>query len=206
MPKKLNTEKRTNSKIFVMTSTKKRLKVRSFFSITQKKDKAEKINEEMPNTQELLDKIDWQWMANGIPSRFHGDFHFENILWCDEKKTFVFLDWRQDFGGSLNLGDIYYDLAKLLHGLIVSHSLINESRYNVEWSGSKIEFRLDRTFMLVEIERVFENWLLEEGYSLKKVRILTALIFLNIAPLHHPYNLLLFSLGKSMLKLELENK
>ena len=93
----------------------------------------------------------------------------------------------------------------MLHGLIVSHSLINESRYNVEWSRSKIEFRLDRTFMLVEIERVFENWLLEEGYSLKKVRILTALIFLNIAPLHHhPYNLLLFSLGKSMLKLELE--
>ena len=53
-----------------MTSTKKTFERPDlFFSITHKKDKAEKINDlEMPNTQELLDKIDWQWMSNGVPS------------------------------------------------------------------------------------------------------------------------------------------
>ena len=39
------------------------------------------------------------------------------------------------------------------------------------------------------------------GYSLTKIRILTALIFLNIATLHHyPYSLLLYAVGKDMLK------
>ena len=28
----------------------------------------------------------------------------------------IFLDWRQNFGGIINYGDIYYDLAKLYHG------------------------------------------------------------------------------------------
>jgi hypothetical protein len=36
--------------------------------------------------------------------------------------------------------------------------------------------------------------------------VLTALIYLNIAALHHhPYSLLLFALGKSMLKSEMES-
>ena len=40
----------------------------------------------------------------------------------------------------------------------------------------------------------------------KKVWVLTALIYLNIAALHHhPYSLLLYALGKSILKSELEN-
>jgi len=42
---------------------------------------------------------------------------------------------------------------------------------------------------------------------LKKVRVLTALIFLNIAALHHyPYSLLLYGLGKKMLHNELDGK
>jgi hypothetical protein len=49
------------------------------------------------------------------------------------------------------------------------------------------------------------SWLEAQGYDLKKVLVLTALIFLNIAALHHfPYSTLLYTLGKSMLKKELE--
>jgi hypothetical protein len=59
--------------------------------------------------------------------------------------------------------------------------------------------------MLVECERRFCQWLAAQGYESKKVWTLTALIYLNIAALHHdPYSLLLYSLGKAMLKKELE--
>ena len=28
----------------------------------------------------LIEKIDWRNISRGLPGRFHGDFHFENIL------------------------------------------------------------------------------------------------------------------------------
>ena len=44
------------------------------------------------------------------------------------------------------------------------------------------------------------------GYDIKKIKILTSLIFLNIASLHHfPYSLLLYGLGKKMLYEELNS-
>ena len=58
---------------------------------------------------------------------------------------------------------------------------------------------------LVECERRLNAWIQENGYDLKKVKVLTALIYLNIAALHHyPYSLLLYGLGKKMLKDELK--
>jgi len=139
-----------------------------------------------------------------LPGRFHGDLHFENILYCSKKNTFKFLDWRQDFAGDLEVGDIYYDLAKLLHGLIVSHEVIAKNQFLVEYKNNKISFRLDRKPILKKCEMRFNQWCVQNNFSLKKIRILTALIYLNIAALHHyPYSFLLYALGKSMLKKEL---
>ena len=63
-----------------------------------------------------------------------------------------------------------------------------------------ISLDFQRKQRLVECEMMFMSWLDEHGYDGTKVRILTALIFLNIAALHHyPYCLLLYGLGKSLL-------
>jgi aminoglycoside phosphotransferase (APT) family kinase protein len=149
---------------------------------------------------ELLSSIDWDWLSEGLPGRFHGDFHFENVLWSEKNKRFTFLDWRQEFGGLLDTGDIYYDLAKLLHGLIVCHELITRDLYEVEWTEDEIEFDLLRREILVECEQHYMKWLVGNGYDVRKVMVLTALIYLNIAALHHyPYCLLLYALGKQML-------
>jgi len=92
----------------------------------------------MPLMKGLLDKIDWGWLSSGLPGRFHGDFHFENILWDESGQKFIFLDWRQDFGGNLHTGDIYYDLAKLLHGLIINHEIIDNNYYCIDWRSRDI--------------------------------------------------------------------
>ena len=154
----------------------------------------------MPLLKSLLDQLDWNKLADGLPGRFHGDFHFENIICSEEKQAFTFLDWRQDFGGSLTIGDIYYDLAKLLHGLIISHELIARDLYHIDWQKDAIRYDFHRKQMLVDCERHFTVWLAQQGYDVAKVQILAALIFLNIAALHHPsYSHLLYALGKSML-------
>lgn len=181
-------------------------RVELFYRNFAREDGTETINGmAMPKLETLLRAVDWNWLASGLPGRFHGDFHFENILWSETDKRFVFLDWRQDFGGDLSTGDIYYDLAKLLHGLIICHELIAADLFKVEWCAHTIDFDFHRKQMLVECERSFFRWLDAEGLDGKKVRVLTALIYLNIAALHHyPYSLLLFALGKSMLASELE--
>jgi len=181
-------------------------RVALFYNKFDLKDSIESINGKlMPELESLLNSLDWNWLANGLPGRFHGDFHFENILLSEPEGKFVFLDWRQDFGGNLSTGDIYYDFAKLLHGLIISHELIAGAFFRVDWQPDAIEYDFHRKQILVECEQHFLSWLESHGYDRRKVCVLTALIYLNIAPLHHhPYSLLLYSLGKAMLKLELE--
>jgi hypothetical protein len=181
-------------------------RVSLFYKKYGRKDGQEVINgRDMIDLKTMLNSVDWKWLTNGLSGRFHGDFHFENILWNDADQKFVFLDWRQDFGGDLSIGDIYYDFAKLLHGLIVNHELIAGDFYHVDWQSDAISYDFHRKQILVDCERHFASWLEFNGYDLKKVRLLTALIYLNIAPLHHhPYSLLLYSLGKVMLNEQLE--
>ena len=183
-------------------------RVELFYKNFSQHDGTESINGvAMPKLDTLLNAVDWVWLADGLPGRFHGDFHFENILWNASDERFTFLDWRQDFGGDLSMGDIYYDFAKLLHGLIISHELIAGDFYSVDWQADAINYDFHRKQILVECERRFGEWLEIEGYDKKKVWVLTALIYLNIAALHHhPYSLLLLALGKTMLRNELENK
>jgi len=160
----------------------------------------------VPPVIELLDRIDWKWISEGIPVRFHGDLHFENVI--ETENSFCLLDWRQNFGGFCDYGDIYYDLAKLWHGLIVSHGIINKGLYEIEINGQTVNFDLLRKQTLIDCETWFQRYLIENHYDYHKVKTITALIFLNIAALHHqPYAEMLFHLGKLMLNsLEMKNE
>ena len=75
-------------------------------------------------------------LNDGIPTNFHGDLHFENIL--KYKKKIVLLDWREDFSGINNYGDIYYDLAKINHGLIIDHGIIKSSKFSIKVNKKKL--------------------------------------------------------------------
>ena len=176
-------------------------RINLFYKKFNKKDGIESINgESMPKLSKLLTKINWEDLTTGCPGRFHGDFHFENIIYNSKKQKFTFLDWRQDFAGNLDVGDIYYDLAKLLHGIIVSHETIVKNHFFVKWEKKEIKIKIKRKKILRDCENIFNKWCKQNNFSINKIRILTALIFINISPLHHyPYSLFLFSLGKQML-------
>lgn len=172
-------------------------RVNNFYNIFGREDCLTSINcKDVPLLSMLVTKIDWDWLSNGLPGRFHGDFHFENILLCNKSNQFVLLDWRQEFGGSLEIGDIYYDLAKLLHGLIMNHQIIAQDLYSVDWQGTTAIFDFHRKLSLIECEDHFLIWAKYQGYDIKRIKILTSLIFLNISSLHHyPYSDLLYCLG-----------
>ena len=146
----------------------------------------------------ILEEIDWKLLSNGISSRFHGDLHFENII--INKDKFKLLDWRQDFQNNLIEGDLYYDLAKLMHGIIVDHNQVNKKKFKIDINGNKILLKINQSTNHKTCLEYFEKWLIINEYDLRKVKILTALIFINIAPLHDsPYSLFLYFFGKKML-------
>jgi choline kinase len=178
-------------------------RVSNYFKLAESYDMEESINGKLiPKVYDLLDSLEWHEIMPKKSTRFHGDLHFENII-CNKSVNgyeFKLLDWRQDFGGNINFGDIYYDLAKLNHGLIISHRNIHNELYNVKKEVGKIEFDFQINYKNSEYQKIFYRWMRENSFDTQKVDILTSLIFLNIAALHHfPYNHLLFYLGKSSL-------
>ena len=92
----------------------------------------------------ILKKIPWDYLCNGKATFIHGDLNFDNVLYDDFKNNFLLIDWRQDFAGELEFGDIYYDLAKINHGLIIDHSVIKKSQFDIKIEKKTIQFKTTR--------------------------------------------------------------
>lgn len=194
-------DKKSNiNELFYIEKTK--LRINEYYSKYNNFDSSNEIinGKEYKSINFYLSQINLSYPSI---AKFHGDLHFENIIvpsFHNEIYPFVFIDWRQDFNGNLNTGDIYYDLAKLWHGLIISHELIKDNFYNIDRLGNEIYLSFFRKSQYIEYEKIFIDWLNFNNFDIDKVKILTALIFLNIAALHHyPYCHFLYYLGKTML-------
>ena len=148
--------------------------------------------------------VDFHKLSQGISVNFHGDFILDNILYSQER--FYLLDWRQDFQGNLGSGDIYYDLAKLNHNLVLNHHVLNQELFTIE-DGDNIKCDVLTPYVNILCQQEYHKWLVNNGYDLKKVKILTALIWINMAPLHeYPLSKFLFHFGKYNLCKELANE
>jgi hypothetical protein len=119
----------------------------------------------------------------------------DNVIITDT--GFKLIDWRQDFGGSIELGDMYYDLAKLNHSLYVSHDIVNENQYFIYENNGEVECGIRRKDVHVKMEILLEKFMSVHNLDILKIKILTPLIWLNMSPLHHhPFDIFLFHYGK----------
>ena len=150
----------------------------------------------IPKIETMISKIDWDNIKSGTPVNFHGDLHFENII--KSGNDFKLLDWREDFAGITEYGDLYYDLAKINHGFIIDHKLISLNSFKIDQLGkNKINISYKQSRSNKKCKKIFFQFLKNKKLSIEKVELLTALIYLNISPLHHyPYSLFLYYLGK----------
>ena len=88
--------------------------------------------------------------------RFHGDFILDNILVLNPE--FKLIDWRQDFGGNFEFGDIYYDLSKLNHSLHINHGLVQSGNYFVSAEKSEVKCGILRKDVHVEMEQKLQRF------------------------------------------------
>tara|TARA_R110000823_G_scaffold192591_1_gene324161 strand:- start:6283 stop:7854 length:1572 start_codon:yes stop_codon:yes gene_type:complete len=174
----------------------------SFYEDT-KIDKIEYINGiRVKPIKEILDQIKWdEIFEKAIPSRFHGDFQPENII---RNEDFILIDWRESFGDSITTGDIYYDLGKLYHGLVINGKLMLDSHYKMRYINKEAELSFLLKSNLVNLLFELKRFCCENNLCWKNVLLVGVLNYINIAPFYandknKNYSEFIFLLGKLLL-------
>jgi NDP-sugar pyrophosphorylase family protein len=164
-------------------------------------DKACIINgKSVPSLSTLMGLIPWEILYDGIPRFIHGDLQFDNILYDQTNCKFLLLDWRQDFGGQIEFGDIYYDYAKLNGGMLLNYDYIKANLLKYKENDKEISFDFAQRQSLKIFEEILYNFIRDKGHNPYKVRLLVPIIFLNMSPLHHyPFDKMLHVLGRQIL-------
>ena len=152
---------------------------------------------------DLLKKVDWSSIYDkSIPSKFHGDFQPENILY--DGRNFRLIDWRESFGKSLIIGDFYYDLGKLYHAIIINGQIVLSKGYSykIKKNVAFIDYNLKSNLVL--LMNYFEQFCKEKKIDWSNVQLLGILQYIGICSLYKEfhdgeYGKFLFLLGKYML-------
>jgi NDP-sugar pyrophosphorylase family protein/mannose-6-phosphate isomerase-like protein (cupin superfamily) len=137
----------------------------------------------MENVYQNLDfsKLD----NNPFYNLFHGDLQFDNVLYNENNNKFYYIDWRDSFGDSIDAGDVYYDLAKLYGGTLISYnSMKDDNKINLSEGLNSVTYNYPLSDSLVKFKTIYENWIIENNFDLKRVKLITGIIFLNMSPLH----------------------
>ena len=128
----------------------------------------------------------------------------ENIIYDSSNKKFVLIDWREKFGDNTQIGDIYYDLSKLYHALLINgHSVLNKMYdYDIKLESASVNFYAKSN--LVYFMGVFETFCKDYDYDWNTVELLGILQYFNICTLYDNfkdgrYGDFLFLYGKYLL-------
>tara|TARA_B100001094_G_scaffold305151_1_gene334752 strand:+ start:231 stop:1793 length:1563 start_codon:yes stop_codon:yes gene_type:complete len=183
----------------------KKLYNRIEFFVDSDLDKLTKINNRpVDSIMDILSRVDWDSILDkAIPSKFHGDFQPENIIYTGS--GFKLIDWRESFGLGDQTGDFYYDLGKLYHALIINGSLVLKKQYSycIKSDGTcNLKYVTKRN--LVDLMPEFKSFCEDNGLDWDNVELLGILQYIGICSLYQNfhdgnYGEFLFLLGKLML-------
>jgi thiamine kinase-like enzyme len=143
--------------------------------------------------ENVIESINWNLLCTGgIVSEIHGDLQFDNIIY-DRNGKFKLIDWRTSFGEQARVGDLYYDLGKLLGGIRMDYSQIKKGNFTFYSSGNHHNYSFVSCTNAPTLEKKLSEFCIEHQYDLERIRSLVALIYLNMSPLHtRPFSDLLF--------------
>lgn len=130
----------------------------------------------------LADELDGLVDA-AVPTVFHGDMHEGNIVAGPD--GYRLIDWRDEFGGLDDRGDLLYDLAKLLHSLELPESVMHARTFRSEPSGEAgVTIEHPDAPLRAEARTALWAWSAEHGFDTRAIGVVDALIWINMAPLY----------------------
>lgn len=141
-------------------------------------------NQEYFSLKDIFNQINFNTLYSTVYNKnFHGDLQFDNIIY--NNSLFKYIDWRRNFGRSLESGDVYYDLGKIYGGILIPYSLMKEeSNISLTESSTVCEFEYNTLPGLKDVESEFCYLVKKYGYDLHKIKLITGLIYLNMACMH----------------------
>ena len=152
--------------------------------------------------KKLLDLINWsQIVQKSIPVILHGDLQPENIIYDTDNNRFMLIDWRDRFGDDLYVGDLYYDLCKLDHALLINGEVARNRRYKVNIRNNTAEIETHVRTNLMDARQLLKRFCDKNGLDFNHIQLLTAITILNISSAHSNkgFNRFLFLYGKLLL-------
>lgn len=143
-------------------------------------------NKRLPSMKEIFEKLDMELLFNTpVIKKFHGDLQFANVIYTRYNNSFVYIDWRENFGNSTSYGDLYYDLAKLFGGLIIPYDIMKDNKnLFVYESKNTVSYEYKVTEYIFNCIRIYKEWITQNKFDMDKISLIVALIFLNMSPLH----------------------
>lgn len=170
---------------FYRDKTYERLK--RFYAQTRLVDQEEIVNNiATRQMSEYLALVNWPELAeSALPGGFHGDFQLSNVV-VDRHNHFTFIDWRQDFGGIIDYGDICYDFAKMNACFVMPHDSVKSGLYSFAEHKGEILVSIQTSAAIEACQKIFFDWLRDKRFPVRKTHLLTYLALLNMAPLHEP--------------------
>jgi NDP-sugar pyrophosphorylase family protein/thiamine kinase-like enzyme len=130
-----------------------------------------------------------------IPSYTHGDLQFDNVITTSDNQ-FVAIDWRHEFGTSVEIGDLYYDLAKLYGGFVIDYSKIKTNTFEIIKKDTRVYLDIPHCDNYEYYISKLLEYIRDKNYNEDKVKLLVPVIFWNMSPLHtKPFDEFLWYLG-----------
>ena len=147
--------------------------------------------------QSYLESINWrQFSAKPFVAPIHGDLQFDNVIFDPQSETFRLIDWRTSFGKESLLGDVHYDFAKLLGGILINYKSVKGNDFSVSNDRGNVTLNFPSAHDPLVLAAQLEAKAIEMGLDVRLVKLLVPIIFWNMAPLHaEPFSLALWSFG-----------
>jgi NDP-sugar pyrophosphorylase family protein len=124
---------------------------------------------------DVATSVDWEWLIkNVIVGNWHGDLNAGNVIY-DMCNHFTLIDWREDFAGTLQIGDLRYDLAKLMAGCVVHWDNAQRGDFR-PWEHQELILNRIREFMHDDLQL--------DDEVCHDIEVIGALSLINCAPLH----------------------
>ena len=124
---------------------------------------------------------------NGTGCIMHGDFCFSNILFDVSHQIVRLIDPRGRFGQKGIYGDPRYDMAKLRHSVGGLYDFIVADLFDVDEEDGEFIVTICANGRQKAIAHKFDQMVAEYGYDPAEIRLLEALLFISMLPLHHDY-------------------
>jgi hypothetical protein len=116
----------------------------------------------------------------------HGDLCFSNMLFDLNSGAIRLIDARGAFGERCVgiYGDRKYDLAKLCHSVIGKYDHIVSNLFSLSVKGNEMTYEITERENHSMLVNRMEELVLAQGFKIKDIKFLMALLFLSMCPLH----------------------